>query len=305
MEPASDSGALDLLFSQHPTSQSLHDTYGAILIATFVTLSLYGLMVYQTSRYVCLYSADALILRVIVFGLLATGTLHCRLLIHICYHYLITVHFNSAALLVNIWSLQIMPLVTGTILILSQSFYLRRVYLGIVHPIYRPLITATVASFMLLELGGVAAGTAASLLTRFFSGTSNLFRPLISIGLGVDIAVDCSLTGALVAILRQRRTAFQRTNVLLDKLVLYAAIATVMTTAATIPVLVFVLIQPHSFIWIALVMPATKVYSNSVLAMLNCRADLRASKEDRAMLCVSEDADIKGADLCAPESSGP
>ncbi|KAI0808213.1 hypothetical protein C8Q74DRAFT_1363620 [Fomes fomentarius] len=105
------------------------------------------------------------------------------------------------------------------------------------------------------------------IMQKSFTQTWYIFRFLNSAGYGSAILVDVTLTGALVAILRSRHTALQRTNNLLDSLALYAVVATVLTTISTVPISVMTLMMPHNFIWIAMTMPATKVYSNSVLAM--------------------------------------
>ncbi|KAI0808208.1 hypothetical protein C8Q74DRAFT_120583 [Fomes fomentarius] len=127
----------------------------------------------------------------------------------------------------------------------------------------------------------------------FEDSTFNYLSRLNFLAFGVIIVVDCSLTSALVAILRSRRTAFKRTNSMLKSLSLYAIIATAMTTISTIPIDIFLVIQPHNFIWIAMTMPATKVYSNSVLAMLNCRAAIWAGNEDLEAICVPEESQSK------------
>ncbi|KAI0740159.1 hypothetical protein C8Q76DRAFT_790630 [Earliella scabrosa] len=264
-------GSLDSLFP------SLDDTLGALLIGTFVTLMLYGLLVHQTYRYLRLYKTDALVLRLIAFGLLITDTVYCATLIDLCYHFLVKEYSKILALAQTRWHVHFStPART-----LTDSLGLPRTGL---------IATNAAKAFM-------SDTTAGSLLS--------VYRHLDSILFGVAIAIDCALTGALVIILRGRRTQFKRTNGVLDALALYAVIATVLNTTLTIPAFALVsyilavrdrqgdmnpasqvLTQPDNFIWIAIGIPVCQVYSNSVLAMLNCRASLN-NAEGGAVVCIS------------------
>ncbi|KAI0808206.1 hypothetical protein C8Q74DRAFT_120364 [Fomes fomentarius] len=89
------------------------------------------------------------------------------------------------------------------------------------------------------------------------------------------MTVDCTMTGALVAVLHRRRADFKRTNHVLNRLSLYAVISTALDTALIVPAFVLVLIRPDNWIWVAIITPVTKVLSNSVLIMLNFRTSLR------------------------------
>ncbi|KAI0808207.1 hypothetical protein C8Q74DRAFT_120334 [Fomes fomentarius] len=143
------------------TVPSIGDTLGALLISTFITLMLYGFMVHNMYRYIRLYPSDALILRFIAFGLFALDTVHSITLIHLCYHYLVTNYSNPLGLqTTSVWSLQIMPLVTGFIMLFTHSFYLRRIYIGMANIKWcRALVCTVVVLLMLVELALVAVST--------------------------------------------------------------------------------------------------------------------------------------------------
>ncbi|KAI0808196.1 hypothetical protein C8Q74DRAFT_1363609 [Fomes fomentarius] len=225
---------------------SLGSTFGALLISAFVTLLLYGLTVNQLYHYLFLWHTDASTLKMIVLGLFIADTLHCVITSHLCYHYLTTDYLNPLDLNNNVWSFQMMAPVT--------------------------------ASLMLAELGLCAAYSQKSFTTKTFVAESSSILRLVTAVFGVAVFIDCTLTSALVVILRWRRTDFQRTNDVLNTLALYAVIATSLNSALSIPAFILVLLRPYDFIWVAVAIPVTKVYSNSVLAMLNCRAFLRAGE---------------------------
>ncbi|KAI0739659.1 hypothetical protein C8Q80DRAFT_194979 [Daedaleopsis nitida] len=262
---------------------SIGNTLGAILIGTFVTLMLYGLTVHQTYRYVCLYPNDPLLLKVMALGLFTMDTLHCGALIHLCYHYLVTNYFNPSASLENVWSMQSMPTVTGLIVLLAQSFYLRRIYIGMANKLHRIMI-AIIAILMAFETGIVIVEGITAFKSKTYEDVLR-YLWLDSMLLCVAIVIDLSLTGALVAILRTRRTEFEHTNGVLDTLALYAVIATVVNTVLTVPAFAFSLAEPHNYVWIAIAMPVTKVYTNCVLAMLNCRVSLHKGERRATKMC--------------------
>ncbi|TBU51386.1 hypothetical protein BD310DRAFT_834475 [Dichomitus squalens] len=88
---------------------SLDNTFGVILIGTFIGLIMYGLSLYQTFRYFRVYVGDPLILRYTVRCILkcsrynAFGCLH----VYIVYYYVVTNYFNPVALLSGVWSIRV------------------------------------------------------------------------------------------------------------------------------------------------------------------------------------------------------
>ncbi|KAI0808209.1 hypothetical protein C8Q74DRAFT_1363616 [Fomes fomentarius] len=76
MELASTFGAAGLSPLDEPYPiiiPSFEETYGAILVGTFVTFILYGLSVHQTYCYARLYPSDTVVLKLIVLPV-ATAT---------------------------------------------------------------------------------------------------------------------------------------------------------------------------------------------------------------------------------------
>ncbi|KAJ2997867.1 hypothetical protein NUW54_g7086 [Trametes sanguinea] len=88
-----------MLHTRAPGSPSLNDTFGALLIGTYVGVIIYGLNLYQTARYFKAFPHDHLYLKVLVAVVLVLETWHTVLCMHMCYHYLVTNYFNPAALL--------------------------------------------------------------------------------------------------------------------------------------------------------------------------------------------------------------
>ncbi|KAM5544721.1 hypothetical protein V8D89_001619 [Ganoderma adspersum] len=301
---------------------SLGSTFGAIMLSTFFSLMLYGLTAHQTFRYFRMYRGDVPFFKILVFA--------------IFYYYFVVNYFNPLAFIVSIWSIQALPLSTGITVLLTQSFYVRRIYL--VDRRYLPIVFLVV-SLMLVELGFIIGKSpdASELARAYLALTSGIYTrtaaTVTSFGsdtfeglsghiwmdttlFAVAASADLILTGTLVLILRNSYTRFERTNTVLDTLSLYAVIATSLNTALTVPAFVCSLALPQTFVYFAIAMPATKgtfsfspappplphaslypliegkemreeevltkrtraVYSNSVLAVLNCRQALTRTR---------------------------
>ncbi|KAI1784886.1 hypothetical protein LXA43DRAFT_1100910 [Ganoderma leucocontextum] len=274
---------------------SLGSTFGAIMLSTFFSLMLYGLTAHQTFRYFRMYGGDIPFFKILVLAIFAADTFHSATLMHMCYYYFVVNYFNPLAFLVSTWSIQALPLSTGVTVLLTQSFYVRRIYL--VDRRYLPIVLLVVI-LMFVELAFIIFATVESFSNDTFEGLSGHIWIDTTL-FAVAASTDLILTGTLVFILRNSYTRFERTNTVLDTLSLYAVIATGLNTALTVPAFVCSIALPQTFAYFAIAMPATKgassvsmptlhplakgdsrpeslctVYSNSVLAVLNCRQAL-------------------------------
>ncbi|KAH9848442.1 hypothetical protein C2E23DRAFT_889095 [Lenzites betulinus] len=223
-------------FAPPPSVPALDNTLGAILLGTCVGLILYGLLGHQTYRYFRLYPNDVPFLKVLVAILI--------------YYYLTTNYNNPPSLLTGVWTIRIVPVVTGTVIFFCHGFYVRRVYL--IRGLYRPLI-ALVITLMLGELALAVAITTKSSLVPSFAAWEH-FTWIIAAGYGCAVGNDLILTSSLIWVLRGRRTGFKK----------------IISTMS----LIFCLVYPDDFIYVGLTIVAAKCYANSVLAVLNSRRSL-------------------------------
>ncbi|TBU51503.1 hypothetical protein BD310DRAFT_982546 [Dichomitus squalens] len=81
-----------------PSVPSLDNTFGAVLIGTFLGLILYGLTVHQTLTYFRVYTADAFLLKFMIMCLALLDAGNAVVTMHACYYYLIANYFNPLAL---------------------------------------------------------------------------------------------------------------------------------------------------------------------------------------------------------------
>ncbi|KAH9902490.1 hypothetical protein C8Q73DRAFT_785159 [Cubamyces lactineus] len=248
-----------------PPVPSLNNSFGAFLIATFLGLMLYGLTLHQSYRYYRLFREDIELIKAIVFSTVILETVHIVLCMHICYYYLVTNYFNPLALLDGVWSIRILPISTALVILLSEGFFVRRVYL--IGARYRPVVLV-VPILMLVVLGFAIAASIEAFIRPTFADFDQVAW-MTSAAFGAAVVIDLLLTGTLI--ITKSRTGFKRTDSLIDVLIIYTINTGLLTGIFSVLSLIFALVSPDNLIYSAFNIIATKCYANSLLAVLNSR----------------------------------
>ncbi|KAI0628325.1 hypothetical protein C8Q77DRAFT_1149679 [Trametes polyzona] len=94
---------------------------------------------------------------------------------------------------------------------------------------------------------------------------------LISVSYGLAGITDFILAGSLIFVLHLSRTGTRRADSLLDTLIIYTINTGVLTSICSMLAFVFALILPGNLIYAGISIVGTKLYANSVLAVLNSR----------------------------------
>ncbi|KAI0667889.1 hypothetical protein C8Q78DRAFT_299820 [Trametes maxima] len=254
---------LDALFP----GVAIDNTFGAILLGTFLGLTLFGLNLHQTFRYFRLFPNDAPLLRTVVFLTLALETMHTIMGIHICYFYLVTSYFNPLALKTGVWSIKLLSLNMGAVMFVSQSFFARRVYLIGKHQRYMAVVTSF---FLLGELAFATAATAETYIQVTFERFVRVSW-LISVGYSMAVCADGMVAICLTMALRRSRANHARNDSLLDVILVYAINTGLLTSVFS---LIFVTVYNNNLIYVGFNTVATRLYANSLLAVLNSRRSL-------------------------------
>ncbi|KAI0706344.1 hypothetical protein C8Q76DRAFT_800793 [Earliella scabrosa] len=261
----------------------LDASFGAVLVGTYVSLVLYGLTIHQAFRYFRIYKQDVPRLKILVATLLVADTVFVVLCAHAryafpakvislphestSYFYLVRNYFKPLSLVEGTWSLRLMPPFSGLIVVLSQSFYSRRV--SLMGSWYKLLVTLVIF-LMIGEVAFTAAGTVEAFSLKTFAN----WRKLTWLSAGAwafAVAVEVILSTTLIIVLRQSRTGFKRTDSVLDILTGYTINTGVLTGTASVVCLAFAVATPENLIYIGCNMATTMLYSNSTLAVLNSR----------------------------------
>ncbi|TBU40947.1 hypothetical protein BD309DRAFT_1021046 [Dichomitus squalens] len=259
-------------FAALPAIPPLDDTFGALLIGTFVGLIQYGWTTHQCYRYFRMYPEDTWLLKSLVAGVLLLETFHSVLCMHICYFYLTTNYFNPLALQSGVWSISLLGVVTGAVIFLSQLFFLRRVYL--IGKKFRPLVFLC-ALFLLTELGLATSVTVDTFIHPTLHNSDQAW--MNSAGVGIAALSDTLVTAALTFSLHRSRTGIKRTDSLIDVLIMYAINTGLVTGIANILSFCFAIAMPNNLIYAGIDIVATKFYANSLMAVLNSRRALAQS----------------------------
>ncbi|OSC96593.1 hypothetical protein PYCCODRAFT_1472514 [Trametes coccinea BRFM310] len=250
---------------------ALENSFGALLLGTYFALMLYGLLVYQSYKYFRKYSKDGIVNKAFVAILLVLETLHTTVCMHFCYMYLIVYATNEDARKVGIWSLQLYPLLTGLCVCVSQCFYARRVYL--ISKKYRILVAIAVI-LSLAALGFLTAATAiAYIVAKEHKFVYDIWINRTSYA--TSVVADSITTGLLIFNLKRLHTGIKRTDLLLDRLAAYAINTGLLIGVANM--LLFILSffgKNVQTAFLGIGIPATKLYANSVLTVLNARQSL-------------------------------
>ncbi|EIW52927.1 uncharacterized protein TRAVEDRAFT_75155 [Trametes versicolor FP-101664 SS1] len=271
MNSSSPNAAASDPFATLPKIPALDNTFGALLIGCFVGFIQYGWTANQCYTYFRMYPGDRLILKGLVATVLVLETFHTVLCMHIIYYYLTTNYFNPIALQEGVWSNKLLGVITGAVILASQSFFLRRVWK--IGRQFRPLV-AVAAILLLGEFGFATAVTVDTFIHPTLHNSSQAW--MNSAGVGMAVLADTLLTAALIFSLHSSRTGVRRTDSIIDLLIMYAINTGLVTGIMNLLSLIFALAMPNNLIYAGIVIVATKLYANSMMAVLNSRRALAA-----------------------------
>ncbi|OSC98512.1 hypothetical protein PYCCODRAFT_1470989 [Trametes coccinea BRFM310] len=246
------------------------ETFGAVLIGTFVSLTLFGVNLHQTFRYFRLFPKDAPSLVFVVVLTFALEVLHTIMGMHICYYYLVESFFFPTNLLTGVWSIKLLTLNMGSVIVVSQCFFARRVYLIGGHQRFLAVITAIL---LMAELGKSAFATAATVETYIQVTFARFIHVswLISAGFAMAVVADGTVAICLTYALRRSRANHTRTDSWLDVILVYTVNTGLLTSFLSIFSLIFATIYKSNLIYVGFNTVATRLYANSLMAVLNSR----------------------------------
>ncbi|KAI0833800.1 hypothetical protein BC628DRAFT_1307412 [Trametes gibbosa] len=245
----------------------LEETFGVYLICTCIACIMFGLTTHQTYRYYRLYPKDIFSLKLLVLVIFLLDVVHTISSIHICYFYLVTNYFNPGRLVDGVWSIRVSAHKAGLIILCSHCFYARRLFFLS----NRNWIPVTLIGLLLMFEIGKHVPSLHPLFVQVSFAKFIKYNYLLWIILSCSVAVDCLAAGTLTYYLRKSRTGFRRTDSLVDILMVY----TINTGGVlSLSALICALVMPKNLVYSAILVVCSKMYSNSLLAVLNSRRSL-------------------------------
>ncbi|KAF5327187.1 hypothetical protein D9619_004979 [Psilocybe cf. subviscida] len=209
-------------------------------------------------------------LRYTSYGMLL-DTLHLALVTNSLYLYLIKNYNNPIALLSPNWSILAQVFVTGVCDLIVRAIFGRRVW--------KISGSYLVAAFIKTISAATAFSSGTAFACRAFVGKTfanfSHISYLMYLALGTAVLADIGIAASLCISLARSRTGFARTDSIVAVLMLYAINSSVLTTACSFACFITYLIWPHQFTFIGIYVCLSKLFLNSLLAMLNGRVELK------------------------------
>ncbi|KAG9317623.1 hypothetical protein JVU11DRAFT_1833 [Chiua virens] len=98
---------------------------------------------------------------------------------------------------------------------------------------------------------------------------------------GITAAGDVAIALILCVLLQRRRTGFEKSNLLIDKLIVFSINTGLLTSVFALASLISISAWPHSLAYVTFYFCMGRLYCNTLLATLNARKILRGEALDR------------------------
>ncbi|KAH6911567.1 hypothetical protein BKA70DRAFT_1423295 [Coprinopsis sp. MPI-PUGE-AT-0042] len=248
---------------------NLRNTYGALLVGIYIAICLFGIITMQALHYLTNSRDDhrALQFTVVVLCFLELG--HTIGITSELYRFLIPSEENRKFI-----GLGAALLLGGLSTLIVQGFFSRRIWRLLPRPYnYVGLLCAALAfvrAIGTIYLAYLALKTHDLALFQDESGW--IISGLLGLSMGVDVIIAISM----LAFLSSRRNGdFGRFGQIIDRLVAYSVRTGLFTSLTAILALVCFTTMPRNFIWMGVYCLLSKLYTNSLLASLVERRQLR------------------------------
>jgi hypothetical protein len=254
-------------------------SFGATFIGLVVSAFLCGCMIVQMYIYHKSEKAktDSIQLKVFITSVWLLDFIQLFFQGHVVYDGLITNYGNNNWFMDSScqWSLAVSIGFNAVIAALVQGFYARRLLL------LSERIRALPIAIALLAVVGLAFGLATVAFT-FKIVVFEQFGDLIWVvdaWLGIVIVADVAIVSAMCWYLGHKRTGFNNTDVLIDRLLFLTVNTGLLPTIFEVAHIVSFTIARDNFAHMTFNFVAPKLYANSFLATLNARGALSQSNK--------------------------
>ncbi|KAL1732775.1 hypothetical protein EV714DRAFT_270403 [Schizophyllum commune] len=268
---------------------AVDNTVGASLVGALCAAALYGVSCVQTWWYFTRYGADVWYIKALVLLVFVFDTVHQILISHTVYFYVVS-NYNNPGSLNNmtwfvrrfLWPLEV--LFNGMIGLLVQGFLTMRVWkLSNKCKWLTGLITGLVVS----EFACSVVFTAKSLQLETWSQLSSM-KPLSMTVNVLGAVADVIIAAGLFFYLHRSRTGFKKSDTMISKLIMFAVSTGMLTSVCAIGSLISISVWGDTLIYVAFYFRQLgQTYSNSLLATLNARKDIRELIDDPESLSFS------------------
>jgi len=249
---------------------------GATFIGVVVAASLWGVSCLQVWYYYTMYPTDAWYIKLLVPAVLAFDTVHQILITHSIYTYLVT-NFGNVVELGNIvWSLLGEVLCNGFTALLVQCFLTMRVW-RLSDKNY--ILTGLVLSLVLAEFICVIIYVVKGFQMTTFAELAQLKNLSMTVN-ALAAAGDVLIAISLCSMLQKSRTGFKTSDTMITKLMIFTINTGLLTSICAVASLISISAAGTTFIYITFYFCLGRLYSNSLMAILNARQSIRSMVSD-------------------------
>jgi len=253
-------------------SHALDQTYGVTFLGVIFSAELHGVALVQAWYYFT-HQSDTWPLKLFVACVVAFDTIHQALIVHAVYIYLITNFGNAPQLLLIVWSMVVEVLFNGLTALFVQAFLILRIWRLSKGNI---LLTGSAGALCVGNFACVIAYVAKALPMTTYAELTTIKGLSLAINI-TGAATDVLIAAILCFLLLGSRTGFSRSDSMINKLVLFFVNTGLITSVFAIASLISITTAPDAFIYILFFFCMGRLYSNSLLAVLNARKSIKES----------------------------
>ncbi|KAJ7851975.1 hypothetical protein B0H13DRAFT_2399066 [Mycena leptocephala] len=245
---------------------------GALLVGTLISYALFGVATIQAYIYYGRFPKDSGRMKTLVAAVWCGEFAHTVCIAISLYNMIITNFGHPENLKVLPPSLLASAFIGSLVSFTVQMFFTFRIYALSKH-LFIPLICAALSLFRLVPPNVIVLGFGTSQpVPIFLKQWGKLFDAIWA----ASAVNDLLIAGTLVYLLYQRRSnVLERTAAIVDKLIAWTIETGVVTSIASIIMMIVFITLPSTFIWMACFVVIPRLFSNSLFASLNSRAALR------------------------------
>lgn len=254
---------------------SLTLSLGAVEVGCFINAFLYGITTVQVYIYFTRTSHIQPLIRLMVTTIWLFDTANSCFIAMYLYYVTVT-HFGDREVLSqNYWSLGTSAVFIGAVGAVAQGYFAYRI-----HVISRTWIITCISwilSLLTLIMSSylTVVSTSSATTQEYFASH---FGWLVTTCLVLMHVVDCINTAALCFYLRIGKNGSKKVDSVINKMFLWTIETGLVTVVAALLMLVFSQTMKKTSLWICVSVFYSKLYSNSLMAMLNGRESLRVSR---------------------------
>ncbi|KAF7289307.1 hypothetical protein MIND_01392500 [Mycena indigotica] len=256
-----------------PPQSVINNTLGALQIGTLLSYLLFGITTTQVYIYYTRFPEDAPWIRLMVAFVWILEATQTGLVGYVVYFYTITDYGDKKhALQSALPPLLVSFILTGAITTLVELFFIYRIH-QLSKRVYVPAILAVLPFIYFM---GTTAFTIASFKLGTWAHAEEEWGWDILASAILSVVTDLSISAALVILLAgNRRRGTATTSAIIDQVITWTIETGVATSLCSVLILIFYETMQKSFIWLAVFIIKSRLFSNSLLASLNSRAALR------------------------------